>query len=62
MITETVRKAPIEPGESDAQGTERKSYDDRQESAKYRKKIDELNRSRDIDIDRALMLRAALSR
>jgi hypothetical protein len=34
------------------------SRDERQESEKYRRNIDELNRSRDIDIDRALMLRA----
>jgi hypothetical protein len=36
----------------------RASRDERQESEKYRRNIDELNRSRDIDIDRALMLRA----
>jgi hypothetical protein len=33
--------------------------DNRQENAaKYREKVDELNRSRDIDIERALTLRA----
>jgi hypothetical protein len=39
---------------SDTYKTERKQHDDRQESEKYRRKVDELNRSRDIDIDRAL--------
>jgi hypothetical protein len=36
-----------------------KNDDDReQNAAKYREKVDELNRSRDIDIERALTLRA----
>jgi hypothetical protein len=52
-----VPKDTTESDKSDTQGKERKQHDERQESAKYRRKVDELNRSRDIDIDRAFMLR-----
>jgi hypothetical protein len=58
----TFNDAPhSEPPKSDARGAAREQqhgdqHDDRQENAaKYRRKVDELNRSRDSDIERALL-------
>jgi hypothetical protein len=50
-----VRKSDTHKVERERQGDR---HDDRQENAaRYRRKVDELNRSRDADIERALTLR-----
>jgi hypothetical protein len=52
-----VEKSKAHPPDQERQGG--KPDDEREENAaKYRKKVDELNRSRDIEIERALTLRA----